>query len=328
MKSLLLLKHVQVENANAITGLTYGFPAISHFLGFTHALSRRLEQAHGLRLGGCAVVVHQHQVQIRQPGGRGDYVFALSRNPLVRNKKTGEFTTAPFNEEGRMHLDVSLLIECEFNADDLPFGGAQPEQDAAQLEHWLRQQVPTLRLAGGTIKTLQMVRWFELAQDSGEQAKQVRRTLMGLLPGFTLIQRHDLLVQHHEGRLAQSADAQLLDSLLDFVALQYRCEQSEEGEVNWGRVDKPGAGYLVPIAVGYQAISDLYAPGVVSHSRDPETPFCFVESIYSIGQWLSPHRVGKLEQILWRYRHQDDLYLCDNGYRAPAVDHGIDYDLF
>ena len=51
MKSTLLLRHLKVENANAISGLTYGFPAISHFLGFTHALSRRLEQEHGLTLG-------------------------------------------------------------------------------------------------------------------------------------------------------------------------------------------------------------------------------------------------------------------------------------
>ncbi len=324
MKSLLLLKHVRVENANAIAGLTYGFPAISHFLGFTHALSRQLEQAHGLRLGGCAVVVHQHQVQIRQPGGRGDHVFALSRNPLTKEGKT-----APFNEEGRMHLDVSLLIECEFDADDLPFGEDQPGQDAEQLERWLRQRVPTLRLAGGTITALQTVRWFELTQDSGEQAKkQVRRTLMELLPGFTLIQRHDLLVQHHQSRIAQSAEAQLLDSLLDFVALQYQCLQSEEGKVSWEQLGKPGAGYLVPITVGYRAISDLYAPGSVSHSRDPETPFCFVESIYSIGQWLSPHRVTDFEQILWRHCHQDDLYLCDNGYCAPTADISVDYDLF
>lgn len=51
MRSTLLLRHLKVENANAISGLTYGFPAISHFLGFTHALSRRLEQEHGLTLG-------------------------------------------------------------------------------------------------------------------------------------------------------------------------------------------------------------------------------------------------------------------------------------
>ncbi|HHH1607741.1 TPA: type I-F CRISPR-associated protein Csy2, partial [Yersinia enterocolitica] len=39
MSYLIVLRHVQVENANAISGLTYGFPAMTHFLGYTHALS-------------------------------------------------------------------------------------------------------------------------------------------------------------------------------------------------------------------------------------------------------------------------------------------------
>jgi CRISPR-associated protein Csy2 len=34
MSSLILLRRMKVENANAIAGLTYGFPAITHFLGF------------------------------------------------------------------------------------------------------------------------------------------------------------------------------------------------------------------------------------------------------------------------------------------------------
>ncbi|WP_205619382.1 type I-F CRISPR-associated protein Csy2 [Salinivibrio socompensis] len=32
MAQYLLLKHIEVQNANAIAGLTYGFPAITHFL--------------------------------------------------------------------------------------------------------------------------------------------------------------------------------------------------------------------------------------------------------------------------------------------------------
>ena len=60
MKSLLILKNINVENANTIAGLTYGFPAITHFLGFVHALSRKLHQKSRVGLGGCAVIYHQH----------------------------------------------------------------------------------------------------------------------------------------------------------------------------------------------------------------------------------------------------------------------------
>ena len=337
MKSLLLLRQVEVQNANAINGLTYGFPAISHFLGFTHALSRRLEVAHGLTLGGCAVICHQHQLQAYQPGGRGDWVFSLSRNPLTK-----EGNTAPFNEEGRVHMTVSLLIECDFDADDLPDVGSVDEptslqQRTEQLRQWLHQQVPCLRLAGGTISDIQQIHWFELHQDTQAASKQLRQLMMRMLPGFALIGRHDLLLNHHQQRLQETPDSTLLDSWLDFASLRYASTQTslhedvgeemsakEATKIEWQRLARPAPGYLVPMMVGYQAISELYAPGTVSHTRDPLYPFCFVESAYSIGQWLSPHRVESLEQILWRYRQQDGLDLCHNGY-ASVVTTDIDY---
>jgi CRISPR-associated protein Csy2 len=326
MKSLLLLRQVEVENANAINGLTYGFPAISHFLGFTHALSRKLDAAHGLTLGGCAVICHQHQLQAYQPGDRGDWVFALTRNPLTK-----EGNTAPFNEEGRVHLSVSLLIECEFDADDLPFASGDATQDATQLTAWLQQQIPCLRLAGGTITSVQQIRWFERHQEQEASKKQLRQLMMRLLPGFALIGRHELLLAHHQQRQALSPQATLLDSWLDFMALQYRSQEpgstelaGDDGPVAWTLQPKPASGYLVPLMVGYQAISDLHGPGVVAHTRDPRYPFCFVESAYSIGQWLSPHRVESLEQIMWRYQHHDGLYLCHNGYASVATS-DIDY---
>lgn len=315
MKSLLLLRNIEIENANAITGLTYGFPGIANFLGFTHALSRKLERTHGLRLGGCAVIVHDHDVHAYQPGGWGDWVFALTRNPLTK-----EGNTAPFNEEGRMHLTVSLLIECEFNSDDLPFGAGQSEKNIAVLTEWLCEQAYCLRLAGGTIASIRQVSWFEIKQELDDRNKQFRRVIMRLLPGFVLVGRHDLLQSHHQKRVAESTEAELLDSLLEFVALQYQCEILEQGASQWVMNPKPAAGYLVPLAVGYQAISPLYDAGVVSGSRDPETPFCFVESAYSLGQWLSPHRVQSLEKIIWRYRYDDGLYLCQNGYSSVVTE--------
>jgi CRISPR-associated protein Csy2 len=134
MSSLILLRRVRVENANAIAGLTYGFPAITHFLGFSHALSRRLTETHELRIDGCAVISHEHQIHAHTSGR--DYQFALTRNPLTRDAKT-----ASFNEEGRMHMTVSLLLECH---GEIPNG----EYGQRDLAEHLRQVCPTLRLAG------------------------------------------------------------------------------------------------------------------------------------------------------------------------------------
>ncbi len=104
MSYLLLLPHIRIENANAVAGLTWGFPAITHFLGYVHALSRRVSEF-GVSFTGCAVINHEHHIQAYSSGR--DYQFALTRNPLTKEGKT-----AAFNEEGRMHLTVSLLVEC------------------------------------------------------------------------------------------------------------------------------------------------------------------------------------------------------------------------
>lgn len=308
MKSPLLLHHLKVENANAISGLTYGFPAISHFLGFTHALSRRLEKEYGLALGGCAVIVHHTELQSQPLGNRGEQVFALTRNPLVKGKKTGEFTPAPFNEEGRMHFDISLMIECDFDADNLP-QGVSLDQRIHDLQAWFERTVPTLRLAGGTITSLGLVHWRERYE-----GRELRRLCMGMLPGFALVCRHDLLTLHHQQRLSTEPSSELLDSLLDFVTLRYQA-----GAVNWQPLAKPAPGYLVPLAVGYQGISPLHDPGSIPSSRDQETPFRFVESIYTLGQWVSLHRIQSLDTLLWHYRHQEPYYLCENHYIAPSL---------
>lgn len=304
MKSTLLLRHLKVENANAISGLTYGFPAISHFLGFTHALSRRLEQIYGLTMGGCAVIAHHTELQSQPLGNRREQVFALTRNPLTKEGKT-----APFNEEGRMHLDISLLIECDFNADSLPRGGSQ-DQRIQELQAWCERTVPTLRLAGGTITSLGQVQWRERYE-----GRELRRLCMGLLPGFALVCRHDLLTLHHQQQLS----SELLDSLLDFVTLRHQAQQDDVGAVSWQQLVKPAPGYLVPLAVGYQGISPLHDPGTIPSSRDQETPFRFVESIYTLGQWVSPHHIQSLDTLLWRYRHQEPNYLCENHYIAPSL---------
>jgi CRISPR-associated protein Csy2 len=83
-------------------------------------------------------------------------------------------------------------------------------------------------------------------------------------------------------------------------------------------VDKPASGWLVPITTGFKAISPLYEPGEVANTRDPSVPFRFVESVYSVGQWLSPHRIRDINSIFWRYHQQDDWYLCKNSYQPET----------
>ena len=322
MKSLLILKHVQVQNANAIAGLTWGFPGITNFLGFTHALSRYAEKIQGVRFDGCAVVCHSHQVQAHQPTPYGEYVFALTRNPLTKEGKT-----APFNEEARMHMDVSLVIECNFITEDLDFGAASDSENTARFENELARKIPMMRLAGGTIQAIEGVEFKTLSEDYNERSKEFRKSMLRLLPGFMLVDRSPLLHEHLSSLRERQADATLLDAWLDFSAIRYRAyPQIVEGETanettsaEWRYVAKPGEGWLVPITTGFKAISPLYPPGEVANARDPSVSFRFVESAYGVGQWISPHRLRDISHIFWRYQQDGDWYLCKNDYQLEAT---------
>lgn len=318
MKALLNLSHLNVENANAIAGLTYGFPAMTNLTGFTHALSRKLNEALHVTLGGCAVVCHQHQVHMHQPSGRGDHVFSLTRNPLT---KKGE--TASFIEEGRMHMDISLIIECHFDGQEL-------NQEMSDFEKLVEQLVYRQNLAGGMIKHIGKVSFVDMPDSVEEQDKIVRSNLRKLLPGFILVDRNDLLQEHFEALQRQNPETELFDAWLDFFTLKYQAiipdeEQNADKKqaVSWELQSKPASGWLVPIVNGFKPISQLYEPGQVSGSRDPSTPFCFVEPTYSVGQWLSPHRIRdhqSLHNIFWWYKYEQGWYGCQNQYKPEHIE--------
>jgi CRISPR-associated protein Csy2 len=303
-QGLLLLRRIRVENANAVVGLTWGFPAVSAFLGFTHALSRKLPPEWGLTLTGCGIICHEHEAQAHQPKGWGDHVFALSRNPLTK-----EGGTASFIEEGRMRMTVSLLI---------PFTGALPlsaDEQKVQEEE-IQRLVCSQRLAGGTILDFQGAALHGCKDDQEEQQQFNRRLLRQLLPGFALVQRADLLAEHLRRLRESNPAAEPLDAWLDFAALKYKSELPEAGKEKaaWRHVPKPGSGWLVPLAVGYRGISELHEPGQAARVRDRKTPFRFAETVYSVGEWLSPHRAQTLDELIWRHEAEPESgwYLCRN----------------
>ena len=131
----------------------------------------------------------------------------------------------------------------------------------------------------------------------------------------------------HKGSLQQQlhdmqacdSSVTALDALLDLSALHWDCkkisgEHDQEGneKIHWQIRSRPG--WLVPIPVGYAAISPLYPPGEVKNARDKTVPFRFVESVYSLGQWISPHRVEDIRSLLWYHQADPEagLYCCTN----------------
>lgn len=307
-EALLLLPHLRVQNANAIAGpLSWGFPAVTAFTGFVHALQRRL-QADGLEieLDGVAIVCHRFEAQTSLPAGKRTHVFHLTRNPV-----NADGSTAAIVEEGRAHLEVSLLIG--LRGADIPDTREVQQEFAA----FLLDMALGMRLAGGSLLP-GPGQYPQLLRRSGtpeEQAQQLRRLRRRLLPGFALVGRRDLLTEHTTQLQAADPQVDTLDALLDLTRLNIDPPQAdaEQDSPAAGWHVRPRGGWLVPIPVGYRALGEVQPAGSVRNARDRDTPFCFVESLYSLGQWLSPHRVRDLSELFWYHRADPDagLYLCE-----------------
>jgi len=321
MSTYITLNYVQIQNANCVAGMTYGFPSVTHFLGYVHALSRKLNESHKITLEGCAINCHQYQIHAYKPKGFGEYVFAQTRNPLTKNGKT-----APIIEEGKMHLTVSLVIECK----GLIEGG---DEGVNLLKEHLEHVCPTQKLAGGVINNIDKI-FIETAQTDDEQKLLTRKIRRRLLPGFLLLDRSQYLGEHLSSLQKTNSEAEIFDAWLDFSSLKFQAEPIlEKGEelndktkANWKYLPKPQSGYLVPITTGYRAISEVFPAGHVTKARDSTVPFCFVEAAYGLGEWQSPHRIQNIDDVLWHYQAEEGWYLCSHHAKKELLASNSDED--
>lgn len=286
--NVLILPHLKIHNANALSSpFTIGFPAMTAWLGFVHALERKLNQAglSDLMLHSAAVVSHRCDLQTHK--GEGDFVHSIigTGNPL---DKSG--SRSAFIEEARCHLDVSLVIEWSGNEEQVQQPGFTQQLQAV---------IATMKVAGGDVITMQSP--FNQSIDI-ESEQETRRLLNQLMPGYVLIERRDLMID----AMQQGADA--LDALLDYLTVHHHCEQLEDQSVVWHSQRKK-SGWIVPIATGFQAISPL---GEAKNQRDPSVPHRFAESVVTLGEFVMAHKIKHLDDILWQYYPdlENDLYLC------------------
>jgi len=308
MSQYITLNHIEVQDANTIAGITYGFPAVTQFLGFVHALSRKLEADKGVTLGGCVIVCHDFQLHTYQADGYkySDYYFSQTKNPSAGRYQSGsKGNPPPVIEEGKMNMNVSLVIELN----DFNIGNSE---EIKSFEKYVKNLALRHRLAGGRIMNIANATIETIIGEKG-----FRKIRHRLLPGFVLKERNDYLQEHLKKLQEENSSADMLEAWLDFCSIKYKAESilkpneelSEKTDAIWTRVERPNRGYLVPLMVGYQAIDKLYEAGEVANTRDPTVPFCFVEAIYGIAEWLSPHRMESLEEVLWRYKYKDGYYL-------------------
>jgi len=317
MSQYLVLSHVSVQNANSIAGLTWGFPALTQFLGFTHALSRKIstkyEGSYATELAGCAVVSHDIHNKVYQPKKFSDFEFLQSKNPPVLAKHKN--SSPPIIEEGKMNLTVSLIIEL---SNSLSMTTAEINKLQNQVDHLCTG----MRLAGGTILNIKNIKLFT-ASTVEQHSKMLKKIKQLTLPGFVLVDRSEYLQQHYQHLLQKYENnelytPQIFDAWLDFLAMKFKAVPKNDSNepltsdtpADWQYISKPFSGYLIPLMSGFKAISDVYDAGEVLNTRDEVTPTCFVEAIHTVGEWKGVHHIPTLNDVMWRYQHNGQWYLC------------------
>lgn len=333
LNAMLVLPRLRVQNANTISSpLTWGFPAITAFTGLMTALERRLGPQAGLTFDGVGVICHGFEPQVAS--AKYERAFALKKPCTVRQKEVEQFikdsTPPSIVEEGQAHLDITLVFDVGL---DLSQSG---EAERAELAAHIGELVAGIRIAGGSVmpalpgvlrhppRPLLVL----LPDDLEERAKQFHRLSRRWLPGFALVSRDDLLQARWLELQVKQTGVTLLDAWLDLSRLNHRATRVQKtdestGESNetieWVTDTRPG--WTVPIPVGFAPLTALQPPGAVAGARDVNVPFQFVESVYSIGQWISPYRLNDVDQLLWRPSHDPatGLYRCINAFRPAFV---------
>ena len=330
-EAVLVLPHLRVQNANAVSSpMTWGFPAITAFIGLMHALARRLPADSGLEFLGVGVICHDFEAQVTEGGYTR--AFRLTRNPVDKDGSTMAIV-----EEGRIHLDITLVFLV--NLATSHWADTARQQQADLVGNTLAE----MRVAGGSVlpslpaahaghRRPARPQLRLLPDNPGDREKDFQRLSRRWLPGFALVARDDLLQSHLAQLQKANAQATVLDAWLDLSRLNHRAVRmagvdNKTGEasetVEW--VTERAKGWTVPIPVGYAALSPLHDAGTVANARDMATPFRFVEAAYSVGQWVSPHRLHSLDDLLWYGQHDEAIglyrgrnYFADAAPTAPT----------
>ena len=298
MRPFLLIPHIRIHNANAMSSpYSIGFPAMTAWLGAVHALQRKLQQLpdfENLCLSKVGISCHQLEVQTHR--SKGDFVSSIigTGNPLDKDGSRPSFI-----EEARCHVTVSLLIE---------MSESDPEWEESlpiAIAPILRQ----MKMAAGDVLSFREPQVLYLEEGNASKLKILMQRLM---LGHVLVERRQLLQDY----VNQNPEQDVLHALLAHLHIRHRVAVDANQEAIaignnqylW-EASRLQAGWLVPIAVGFQGISPL---GLAQNQRDANTPHRFAESVLTLGEFVMPYRIERIDDMLWHYHvdAEQDLYVC------------------
>ena len=294
---LLILPHIKIQNANALSSpFTIGFPAMTAWLGAVHKIERKMNQKQEIfgpvKIEGVGVISHDFYLHTYKHSHDYNYSIIGTGNPLDKNGKRPSFI-----EEAHCYLEVSLILKFEKFEKFNPF-----EADKKKFLENIKKIISVMKIASGDILSFD-----DPILKNFDDVKEERKTLRYLTPGYTLIERQDLMIKSMD----EESDA--LDAILSTVSVEFKSEKDEKNQIRW-KSNKKYDGWIIPIATGFHGITNLTTPGKILNQRDPSYPHRFAESVITLGEFRMIHKFEKIKELLWHYdyRPEENLYLCKN----------------
>ena len=287
--NFLVIKNLIYSGANALAGVTYGFPSIGAILGFIEKLNLEIGKCtqRPFSLSSVVILSHDTNCRVYRESSNSDFSFVQKRAPLAKDGKT-----APIIQEGYIDGDVSLVIALE----DIQIFY---EEDFNYIKDEILSILMRLKFAGGCIDSIS-----DLMLVSNDNLKT---TIKNLYPFAALVNRSDYFTD----MVHQNSDIKILDCFLSLSSIHHRFNKT----LNIWQQLYSKDGFLVPLHVGYKQISEDFENSDSVNLRSSDAKACFVEPIFSAGEWLCSYQKlldlleRDYEKASWKYFHTGSYFL-------------------
>lgn len=281
-----VIPSLQVRDFNAESNqYVVGIPAMTGFTGFGHGVERYLQTlGWDLQVEGVAVMLHELRIHDGHP-----------KCPAAM-QGAKDFINPPIIEEIKGDLRVTLVLRLTGDDSDALARKVEESFSTPAMRQALSEWIYANPCCGGSCQEMKGLR---LIPASDEFLLKILQRLQQHDKGFWVVPRHDLLLQHQ-------ADGQdVLDALFD---TQRRTKQKIEpyAEVQWRRDGwiRQEKRWLVPLAVGYQAIEMPQPRGGVRKGLAQ----VYAEPLTGLGELVyAAHGLWQadfvFERVFWVHRH-------------------------
>lgn len=304
-RQFISFEHINLEYANSIAGMgTHGFPSIGAFLGFCENLNISIRKINkDIHLGGVLILSHNIEEQIYSVKGK---IFGFKQKKAGLDVKKLE--AKPILEEGYAHADLSLIVELKTEST------IYNENEKNTIRTMIYDLAKVKRIAGGNIISINECNFIN--------EENLRTKLFELYPFSALVNASSYFLEF----MQQNNISSKLDGLLSLCSIHYECNKDPntsdtDKKIEWNLKYKK-SNYLVPIHIGYKAISDDFRASKTVSLRSDEYDATFVEPVFSLGEWIcSATKLyafiqNNFEDAFWDYCPNGHFYLFSKSFES------------